>query len=128
MDAEKKVYETRVIPFVTYNTIIKNGKKREVVNDNLTVQECRNMSCESKLLRLNSQHVYEIVDTPLIMNNSFTGIRGLLCYVYDELTPEEQKKYFSRSKVILTTIESVVKNDAKAPRKLFGKIKMKQRR
>lgn len=126
MDTENKVYETRVVPFVRYEKIKKHGKVSEVCIDNLSSQECRNMSCESKMLTQNKDHVYVVVDTPLTLNG-FTGIRGLLCYVFDEMNEEEQKKYFSRSVVIPTTIEKEEKKE-EPKNNIFGRKKVKIRK
>lgn len=123
---EKKVYDTRVIPFVKNDIKIKNGKEHKVIVDNLTREEIKNMSCEPRMLWENKEHVY-MAEMPLTFNGG-TGIKWSLYYVFDELTVEEQRKYFNRSIVIPTTIKSVVKVYGDSSKRFFGKMKTKERK
>ena len=120
---EKKIYDTRVIPLVRYEKNEKNGK--EVVIDNLTVEERNNMSCAPRMLRENREHVY-IAEMPLAFRGS--GILGSLYYVFDELTKEEQERFFDRSIIIPTTIEKVVEVYDVSSKRIFSKKRTKQRK
>ena len=123
---EKQVYDTRVIPFVRYEKRIKNGKPYTKVTDNFTKEERDNMSCEPRILWENKQHVY-MAELPLAYRQG-TGVKWSLCYVFDELTQEEQDKYFDRSIVIPMTRESVVKVYGEESKKFFGKKKIRERK
>lgn len=103
---EKELYNTRVVPYVRYETRNKNGKTYEVKVDNLSNEEIRNMSCLPKIYERVSSDVYVIDNTPLTFRG--TGLRGLLCYDFEQLTKEEQEKYFDRSIVIQTVPKSII--------------------
>lgn len=122
---EKEISYTRVVPFVRYEKKIKNGKEINVVINNLTSEEIRSMSLkEPKIFETNAEGIYYVSEVPLTYRN--TGLRGRLCYVYDELTKEEQAKYFKRSIVIPTTT-NVVKSEEDITRKASRK-KIRERK
>lgn len=121
---EKEIYEMRVVPFVKYVARMKNKKKYEDVVDNLTYDEITNMSSEPRMFRRNHEGLY-ISEMPLTFKGG-TGIRGFLCYVFDELNEEEQAKYLDRSIVIPTTSETVVMVYGESSKKFFGKIRTKK--
>lgn len=124
-NVEKKVYETRVIPFVKEEIKVKNGRISKKIVDNLSQSEIKNMSCEPRMLWENKEHVY-MAEMPLAFNGC-TSVKWSLYYVYDELTSEEQAKYFDRSIVIPTTIQSVVKVYGDSSKKVFSKRKIKEK-
>lgn len=123
---EKETFSTRVIPFVRSVTKTKNGKTYKEVVDNLTSEERRNMSCEPRMLWERKDNVY-VAEMPLSFKEG-TGVKWVLCYVFDELTEEEQKKYFDRSIVITTTIKDVVKVYGESSKRFFGKTRTKERK
>lgn len=123
---EVKFYETRVIPFMRYEKKIKNGKPYEVAIDNFSLEERENLSCEPQMFRKVGNHQY-IAEMPLTFRGG-TSIKGFLCYVFKDLTEEEQVKYFDRSIVIQTTIPEVVKVYDDNSKTLFGKRKVKERK
>lgn len=123
---EKKVYDTRVIPFIREEQRVKNGRVSKKIVDNLSQSEIKNMSCEPRMLWENKEHVY-MAEVPLAFNGG-TSVKWSLYYVYDELTSEEQAKYFDRSIIIPTTIESVVKVYGDNSKKIFGRRKIKEKK
>ena len=123
---EKKVYDTRVIPFVKYEKRIKKGKEYTVAVDNLTKEERDNMSSEPKMLWENREHIY-VAELPLAYNEG-TGVKWSLYYVFDELTKEEQDKYFDRSIIIPMTREKVVKVYGESSKRFFGKKRVRERK
>lgn len=124
-NVEQKFYETRIVPFVRYETINKNGKEMEIAVDNLTSQEVSKMSCEPRIFRRIGKRQY-IAENPLIFNGG-TSIRGLLCYVFSELTEEEQNEFMDRSIVIQTTEPEVVIVYGEESKKIFGKRKTRKK-
>ena len=122
---EEKKYIIRIVPFVKYTTKEKNGKKYEDVTDNLTSHEIRNMSCEPKIFRRKGDLVY-LAEIPLTFKGG-TGVKGFLCYVFDELTIEEQERYINRSELFETNVETVVQVYGEASKKFFGKTKSKKK-
>lgn len=120
---DKKVYNTRVVPFVIYSKRIVNGREHTIAIENLTTEEIKNMSCEPRMLFETKEHTY-MVEMSLTFHGG-TSVKWSLYYVFDELTKVEQEKYFDRSIVIPTTIEKVVPMDGKSSKKYFGKKKKK---
>lgn len=120
------VYDTRVVPFVRYEKIQKNGKTYEVTIDNLTNDERKNMSCEPRMLWQNEEHIY-MAEMPLSFSEG-TSVKSYLYYVFAELTFEEQEKYFDRSIVIPTTVKNVVEIYDDSSKKIFGKKRFKRRK
>lgn len=115
---EKKIYDTRVVPLVMTN------EKFEKI-DNLSNEEIKNMSCDPRILWQNSDRVY-MAEMPLAYKGG-TGIKWSLYYVFNELTKEEQAKYFDRSVVIRTTIKDVVQVYEESSKRFFGKKKTKRK-
>jgi len=125
-EMEKKVYDTRVIPFVRYEKRIKNGKSVEVAVDSFSNEERKQLSCKPRMLWMNKEHVY-LAEQPLVYTEG-TGIRGFLYYAFIELTSEEQEKYYDRSIVIQTTKPDVVIVYGEESKRFFGKKKVRERR
>lgn len=122
---EENLYSIRIIPFVKYVTKVKNGKSCEDVVDNITSAEVNNMSCEPRMFRRKGDLVY-LAEMPLTFKGG-TGVKGFLCYVFDELTLEEQTKYMDKSVLFNTNIETVVQVYGEESKRFFGKKKSKKR-
>lgn len=122
---EEKQYSIRIIPFVKYVTKVKNGKTYEDVIDNITYAEINNMSCEPRMFRRKGDLVY-LAEMPLTFKGG-TGVKGFLCYVFDELTAEEQEKYMEKSEIFNTNIETVVQVYGNESKRFFGKMRSKKK-
>lgn len=95
---ENEIIELRIVPFVRVETKEKKGKSYSTLVNNLSESEIRKMSVDSKIIEMNSDGKYVLEESSIIFKGS--GLRTLLCFIYDELTEEEKEKYFSRSIVI----------------------------
>lgn len=108
---ENEVTYIRILPYVRVERIVKNGKESLVKIDNLSVAEISKMSVKMpKIFERNSDGIY-VLDEPSITSRA-TGIRMLLAFAYDELTEDEQLKYFDRSILI-----PVIVKDKELPNK-----------
>lgn len=124
---EKKVYDMRVIPFVKEEKIVRKGKVLSVTVNNLTKEERESISSEPRILWENADHVY-MAEMPLTYNEGI-NIKSSLYYVFDELTSEEQERFFDKSIVIPTTKPTVVKVYGEDSKKFFsGKKRTKKRK
>ena len=123
---EKKIYDTRVIPYVRSVTRTRKGKQYQVTVNTLNKEERENISCKPRMLWENKEHVY-VAEMPLVYNEG-NGVKGLLYYVFNELTPEEQEKYFDRSVTIPMTIDSVVQVYGEESKRLFNSKKKTKKR
>ena len=115
---EKKIYDTRVIPYVKTVKVTRKGKVQEYTTHTLNKEERASLSCKPRMLWENKNHVY-MAEMPLVYNEG-NGVKGSLYYVFNELTPEEQEKYLDRSTVIPVTIESVVQVYGEESKRLFN--------
>ena len=122
---EQEIYEIRVLPFVLLDEKIVNGKKYVERIDNLNNEEIKNMSCEPRMFWQKTDRTY-MAEMPLAYKGG-TGVKWSLLYVFEELTKEEQEKYFDRSVIIHTTEKDVVKVYGEASKKFFGKKKSKKK-
>ena len=122
---EEKQYNIRIVPFVKYITKEKSGKKNVDVVDNLSSEEISQMSCEPRMFRRKGDCVY-LAEIPLAFKGG-TGIKGFLCYVFDELTSEEQDRYMVRSILANTNIETVVQVYGESSKKFLGKKRSKKK-
>ena len=123
---EKKIYDTRVIPYVKKEVRKRKGKEYEVTVHTLNKDERESLSCKPRMLWENNEHVY-VAEMPLVYNEG-NGVKGLLYYVFNELTPEEQEKYFDRSTIIPMTKESVVLVYGEESKRLFNTKKKTKKR
>ena len=121
---EKEILNMRIVPFVKEVKKEKKGKIVSVNVDNLSGEEHKRMSCDSKIFELVGDNLYTVCDTPITFKG--TGLRLRLCYVYDELTQEEQEKYFDRSEVIATIAKNEVMQQA--PVKNVPKRRIRERK
>lgn len=94
--------EVRIVPYVVSKEVNRNGREVTIQVNNLTKEEIKNMSCESRMLWLEDDKLY--ITNPPIIYNGDGGVRDSFCYIYDELTSAEKEKYFSRSTLITATI------------------------
>lgn len=122
---EQEIYEVRVLPFVLEAEKMVNGKKYIERIDNLNNEEIKNMSCEPRMFWQRSNRTY-MAEMPLTYKGG-TSIKWSLLYVFEELTKEEQEKYFDRSITIYTTEKDVVKVYGESSKKFFGRIKTKKK-
>lgn len=122
---EGKLYSIRIVPFVKYVTKEKNGRIYENAVDNITSAEIRCMSCEPRMFRMKGDSVY-LAEMPLTFKGG-TSVKGFLCYVFDELTEEEQRKYMDKSVLFNTNVETVVQVYGDESKRFFGKKRSKKR-
>lgn len=122
---EEKMYSIRIVPFVNYISKDNNGMTYEDVEDNLSSEDIKNMSCEPRIFRRKGDLVY-LAEIPLAFKGG-TGVKGFLCYVFDELTQEEQNRYIDRSVLFNTNIETVVQVYGESSKKFFGKKRTKKK-
>lgn len=122
---EEKKYSIRIVPFVKYTSKGNNGVTYEDVEDNLSSEDINNMSCEPRIFRRKGDLVY-LAEIPLAFKGG-TGVKGFLCYVFDELTEEEQEKYMDRSEIFETNVETVVQVYGESSKRFFGKRKTKRK-
>lgn len=122
---EEKLYSIRIVPFVKYISKENNGVTYEDVEDNISSEEIKNMSCEPRIFRRKGDLVY-LAEIPLAFKGG-TGVKGFLCYVFDELTKEEQNKYMDRSVIFNTNVETVVQVYGDESKRFFGKKRFKRR-
>lgn len=101
-----EVYNMRVIPLVKRINYVCNGKTKSVIEENLSINEIRNMSCEPRMLVRREDDVYF---TELPINYHGTKIKWTMFYLYDELTNEEKERFIDRTIDIPVTIDSVVR-------------------
>ncbi len=107
----------RIVPYVRFITVRRNGRLfREEIN-NLSNEEIKNMSCLPRMLWHSKNDEYYVAELPLTHRG--TALKWSLCYVYDELTKEEQEAYLDRSIVVKTIRPDVVQiyNDPKVKTK-----------
>ena len=113
---EKEIYYTRVLPLVRY--IVKkdkNGKEYTDVIDNLSREERLSLSEEkARMLWNNGTDLYEGM-----------SIKFSIVYLFDELSKEEQAKYYEKTIVLPLTIKPVVKIYDDNSKRFFPKRKSK---
>ena len=116
---EKKYYDKRIIPFVRHEEKIINWKIYTITTENLTHDEIKSMSCNPRMLNKNNGHIY-LTEIPLLFNEG-SSIKYLLCFIYDELSEKEQKKYFNRSILISITCEKIGREYDKISKNILSK-------
>lgn len=106
---DNKIYYKRVLPFVREKNIVKNGKEKTIMVDNLSNEEIKSMSLPlPRMLWKNADGMY-LAELPIALMGHGTGVKWSLFYIFDELTLEEQAKYYDRTIEIPLTKEKVVK-------------------
>lgn len=123
MTENNKFYSMRVIPLVIEKESGDN-RNSSIYVDNLLNEEINNMSSEQRMLWHIGDQVY-LAEKPLTYRGN--EIRKKLYYVFDELTSEEQEKYFDRSIIINVTRDYVVTVYDDNSKRLFPKKKIKKK-
>lgn len=100
------VYNMRAVPLMRKINIVKNGKTKSIVEENISMNEIRNMSCEPRMLIRKDDDVYF---TELPINYHGTKMRWSIFYLYDELNDLEKERFASRTITIPVTVDSVVR-------------------
>lgn len=114
---EKEFIEImRVVPFVIEKQIIKNGRPQYVKVDNLSSEEIRKMSIVPQIFEKNNTGEY-VLDKTMIRFKG-TGLRMLLCYVYNDLTLEEQQRYLDRSIVLPVIFKNEIKTTTQVKKRV----------
>ena len=98
------VYNMRVVPLMRKINIVKDGKTKSIVEENISMNEIRNMSCEPRMLIRKDDDVYF---TELPINYHGTKMRWSIFYLYDELNDLEKERFASRTITIPVTVDSV---------------------
>ena len=101
------ICELRILPYTRSERRTNNGEEYRVEIDNLSNKEIRMMSCQPRMLWRNND-VNCLEELPLCMRG-YTGIKWSICYIFSDLTDEEQTKYFDRSIIIPVSSESIKK-------------------
>lgn len=123
MTENNKFYSMRVIPLVIEKESGDN-RNSSIYVDNLLNEEINNMSSEQRMLWHIGDQIY-LAEKPLTYRGN--EIRKKLYYVFDELTSEEQEKYFDRSIIINVTKDHVVTVYDDNSKRLFPKKKIKKK-
>ena len=123
MTENNKFYSMRVIPLVIEKESGDN-RNSSIYVDNLLNEEINNMSSEQRMLWHIGDQIY-LAEKPLTYR--VNEIRKKLYYVFDELTSEEQEKYFDRSIIINVTRDYVVTVYDDNSKRLFPKKKIKKK-
>lgn len=123
MTENNKFYSMRVIPLVIEKESGDN-RNSSIYVDNLLNEEINNMSSEQRMLWHIGDQIY-LAEKPLTYRGN--EIRKKLYYVFDELTSEEQEKYFDRSVIINVTRDYVVTVYDENSKRLFPKKKIKKK-
>lgn len=123
MTKNNKFYSMRVIPLVIEKESGDN-RNSSIYVDNLLNEEINNMSSEQRMLWHIGDQIY-LAEKPLTYRGN--EIRKKLYYVFDELTSEEQEKYFDRSIIINVTRDYVVTVYDDNSKRLFPKKKIKKK-
>ena len=122
---EKEIYYTRVLPLVRY--IVKkdkNGKEYTDVIDNLSREERLSLSEEKARMLWNNGTDLYVAEQPLSYHEGMS-IKFSIVYLFDELSKEEQTKYYERTIVLPLTIKPVVKIYDDNSKRFFPKRKSK---
>lgn len=101
-----EVYNMRVVPLMRRINIVKDGKTKSIIEENISTNEIRNMSCEPRMLVRRDDDVYF---TELPINYHGTKMRWSIFYLYDELNDDEKERFMGRTIDIPVTIDSVVR-------------------
>ena len=123
MTENNKFYSMRIIPLVIEKESGDN-RNSSIYVDNLLNEEINNMSSEQRMLWHIGDQIY-LAEKPLTYRGN--EIRKKLYYVFDELTSEEQEKYFDRSIIINVTRDYVVTVYDDNSKRLFPKKKIKKK-
>lgn len=107
---EKEIYYTRILPLVRYED---NG-----VVDNLTKEELLSLSKDKARMLWNFGDNLYVAEQPLALKTGMS-IKFSIVYLFDELTSEEQDKYYDRTIVLPLTRKPVVQIYGDNSKKFF---------
>lgn len=122
---EKEIYYTRVLPLVRYEIKEgKNGKKYTTAVDNLSSKEVLSLPEEKARMLWNNGNDLYVAEQPIVYHEGMS-IKFSIVYLFDELSTEEQDKYFERTIILPLTIKPVVKIYDNNSKRFFPKKKRK---
>lgn len=117
---ENKIYNTRVLPLIKYVESEQSGKKHVDVVDNLSKEELLSLPSEkARMLWDNGSDMY-IAERPLSYKQGMS-IKFSIVYLFDELSNEEQQKYFDRTIILPLTKEPVIRVYGENSKRFFPK-------
>lgn len=122
---EEEIYYTRVLPLVRYIEIEKNGRKQTYAIDNLSKSELISLPIDKACMLWDDNSGMYIAESPLSYKAG-SSIKFSIVYLYDELTIEEQEKYFERTIVLPLKRKPVVKVYGENSKRIFPKRKIKK--
>ena len=79
----------------------------ETDKDNLSIEEINNMSCYPRMIVKSHEGIY-LTEMPLTYKGN--KVKRNLCYVYNELTEEEQNKYITANIITIKSKDLVLKS------------------
>ena len=117
---ENKIYNTRVLPLIKYVESEQNGKKYVDAVDNLSKEELLSLPLEkARMLWSNGNDIY-VAERSLSYKEGMS-IKFSIVYLYDELSNEEQQKYFDRTIILPLTKEPVIRVYGENSKRFFPK-------
>lgn len=117
---ENKIYNTRVLPLIKYVESEQSGKKHVDAVDNLSKEELLSLPSEkARMLWDNGSDMY-IAERPLSYKQGMS-IKFSIVYLFDELSNEEQQKYFDRTIILPLTKEPVIRVYGENSKRFFPK-------
>ncbi len=117
---ENKIYNTRVLPLIKYVESEQNGKKYVDAVDNLSNEELLSLPLEkARMLWSNGNDIY-VAERSLSYKEGMS-IKFSIVYLYDELSNEEQQKYFDRTIILPLTKEPVIRVYGENSKRFFPK-------
>ena len=122
---EEEIYYTRVLPLVRYIEIEKNGIKQTYAIYNLSKSELISLPIDKACMLWDDNSGMYIAESPLSYKAG-SSIKFSIVYLYDELTIEEQEKYFERTIVLPLKRKPVVKVYGENSKRIFPKRKIKK--
>ena len=75
------VYNMRAVPLMRKINIVKDGKTKSIVEENISMNEIRNMSCEPRMLIRKDDDVY-FTELPINYHGLVGGLSCLLSQVW----------------------------------------------
>lgn len=117
---EKEIYYTRLLPLIRYEEYSYKGKEQTLALDNLTKDEFRSLpEDKARMLWKNNDDLY-VAEQPLSFKEGMS-IKFSIVYLYEELSEEEQLKYFDRTIVLPLTRKPVVQIYGDNSKRFFSK-------
>lgn len=122
----KEIYYTRVLPIVKYVETFENGEFKHVCKDNLSQEELKSLSLSSARMLWESNEELYIAEMPLTYNQG-TSVKFSIVFLFDELSENDQEKYFDRTIILPLTRKSTVKVYGENSKRVFSKKKVKSK-